>query len=436
MHNFSFIAVILLAVVSLVSTPPALAETLDDAWSVALANSPRLAAAEYQNGASALDLDSTRAQRLPDVSLRSSYIVRNDSPSFRVQNPLPGFDRFPFAQREAAAVEAQVRVPIYTSGRIKNSILGAQANLSASQHEAAATRSDLLLSIGEAYLSVLRAQRELEVAQQDLASLSANEAEVKSLFDQQRVPRNDLLAAQVTTASASQNRLRGQHRLQTARATYNRLLGRPLDAHFQLHELRLPWLPRSMDQLKQIAWQQRPELLQLKASADSRYFEAQRLLAARRPQVSAVGRYEFEENRFQTPQAIASAAVVVDWSLLDGGRKKRAANAELSRSASLGRLLEDLKLQVSLELLSAWNDRQEATARLDVATQTVEHADENLRVSRLRYARGMTVQSEVLDAQSRRTEVARDFFNASYDVALSQLRLRHAAGILESKIRP
>lgn len=431
MRNVSFTVVIMMPVSFLAGSPVA-AETLVEAWSIALANNSKLAATEYQSAASAHDLASTRTERLPDASLRSSYIVRSDSPSFRVPNALPGLDRFAFLQREAAAAEVQVRVPVYTSGRIKNSIASAQATLSASEYDAAATRSDILLAIGEAYLSVLRVRRELEVALQDLTSLSAHETEVKSLFDQQRVPRNDLLAAQVTTAAARQNRLRAQHRLQTVRAAYNRLLGRPLNAMFQLHELRLPWLPQSLDQLEQIAWRQRPELLRLKASADSRYFEAQRLLAARRPQISAVGRYEFEENRFQTPQAITSASIVVDWNLLDGGRRTRSANAELARAASLSRLVEDFKLQVSLDLLSSWNDRQEAAARLDVAAQTVEHADENLRVSRLRYTSGMAVQTEVLDAQSRRTQVARDYFNAAYDLTLSQLRLRHAGGMVDT----
>lgn len=411
-----------------------MAEDLNAAWSCALANSSRLAAAEYQSNASAYDLESARAERLPDISLRGSYDVRSDTRSFRVEDPLLPIDRFPYAQREAAAAEVQVLMPVYTSGRIKSLICRTQAEFSASLYEAAATRADLLSAIGEAYLSVLRAQRELEVAQQDLASLSAHEAEVKCLFDQQRVPRNDLLAAQVTTAAARQNCLRGDHRLLRASATYNRLLGRPLVTPVHLEEFQFLYLPQSLEQLKQLAWQRRPELLALRAAADSRYFESQRLTAERRPQVSVVGRYQFEENRFQTPQGISSAAVVIDWNPLDGGRKARAADAELSRAASLSQSLEDFKSQVALDLFSFWNNRQEASARLEVAAQTVEHADENLRVASLRYVHGMAVQSEVLDAQSRKSQVARDYFNAGYDLVLSQLRLRYTAGMLEDSL--
>ena len=409
-----------------------LAESLEEAWQFARSHNPELAAAGLKHDATYFDLQATRSERLPSASFNSSYTVRSDSPSFRVPAVVPGFDRFAFAQREAAAAQAQIQTPLYTSGRIKNAILGAEANLSSTHHESSATEMDLLLAIGNAYLTVLRTQRECQVAEQNVATLTAHEKEVESLFQQQRVPRNDLLAAQVTTATATQDRLRQQHQHESARAAYNRLLGRVLNTPFQLAELNLPSLPYSFAELEQLAWQRRPELLQLKASADARYFESQRLLATRRPQVSALGRYDFEENRFQTPQAITSAAVVVDWKPFDGGRSKRAAQAEQLRAARLNRLLEDLKSRVSLELLTTWNDRHEATQRREVSLRTLQQADENLRVSQLRYSRGMAVQSEVLDATSRRTQVIRDYHNAAYDVVLAELRLRHAAGILGS----
>jgi len=409
-----------------------LAETLADAWGIALAANAELAASEYEQVAAEWDLQSVRSMRLPGASLRSAYTVRSDTPSFRVDNSiLPGFDRFAFAQREAASAQAEVQTPLYTSGRIKHAIQAAQAKLAITGHQAAVTRMDLLLRIGDAYLSVLRNQHEWEVAEQDVATRTAHEKEVQVLFHESRVPRNDLLAAQVTTATAIQHRLRRQHQRQTAGATYNRLLGRPLGTSFTLVELELPWLNHTLDQLEQIAWQQRPDLMKIQSSINARYFESQRLLATRKPQVRVVGRFQYEENRFQDPQSLATAAVVVDWNPFDGGRSKRAAQAELARGASLNRMLEDLRTQVSLELLTIWNMREEAARRRELAVRTLQQADENLRVSRLRYARGLSVHSEVLDAQSRRTQVKKDYYNANYDMAQAQLHLRHAAGIIE-----
>jgi outer membrane protein TolC len=64
--------------------------------------------------------------------------------------------------------------------------------------------------------------------------------------------------------------------------------------------------------------------------------------------------------------------------------------------------------------------------------QAVEHADENLRVLQLRFTQGLTVSSKVLDAQTLRSQVASDLYDAAYDCCLASIRLRHAAGILGS----
>ncbi|MBN1852437.1 MAG: TolC family protein [Pirellulales bacterium] len=408
-----------------------MAESLSDAWTLAVANNAQLAASKLQEEAAQYDLDATTAERIPSAWLRSSYTLRSDSPSFRILDPIPGVDsfRFPYTQREAAGVAAHVRVPIYTSGRIKHSILGAQSRLAAEQYDAMMARNELMLAVGESYLAVLRAQRELTVADQNLAALSAHEAKVRCFFDQKRVAGNELLAAQVSTASAQQGRLRMLSQLEIARGKYNRLLGRPLETPVQLEEIILPMMQRNLEELKQMARQERPDLLQVRASVDAQMSESRRIQAAGLPQVSALGSYEFEENRYNSPEGIASASVIVDWNFFDRQRKSRVV-AEITRAASLNRLVEDLSTRIELEILTAWNDRHTAIERLKVATQALEHAEESLRIAQVRFMRGMNVSSDVLDAQHQRIQMERDYYNSAYDQTLSELRLRYAAGIL------
>jgi outer membrane protein TolC len=96
----------------------------------------------------------------------------------------------------------------------------------------------------------------------------------------------------------------------------------------------------------------------------------------------------------------------------------------------LSKLVDDLRSRIALEVITEWNSTQEAAARREVAARAFEQAEENLRVSALRYAQGTSVESEVLDAQARRTQAASDYHNAGYDLALAQIRLRYAAGVL------
>jgi outer membrane protein len=249
-------------------------------------------------------------------------------------------------------------------------------------------------------------------------------------FAEGRLTERELLLAQAAkTASDQSVRAADYHRI-TAEAHFNRLLARPLDSPVLLEEVAIPKHSCSFEELQHIATSQRADVSQLESILRSRIYDAERLRRETNPQVAVVGRLGYEENRFQTPQAIGSAAVVLDWNFFDGSRSRALADAELSRAASVGRLIEDLRSQISLELLTAWNDREEAAYRTTATWQSLQQSEEHLRVLTLRHQQGLNVQSDVLDAHAQRTRTAKDYHAARYDLTEAQLRLRHAAGIL------
>jgi outer membrane protein TolC len=407
-------------------------ESLEDAWSVALSANHRLAAAQFDEAAAAEDFGAAAAERLPSLALRSAYTLRNQEPSFIVRDPVAGLGtfEFPYAQRNAAAAGAEARLPLYTGGRISSTIQSAAAREAVAQFETAQARLNLLFSVGEAYIGVLRIQRELEVAEHDLSSLEAHAADVAQLRGQERAAEQDLLAAQVAVAAARQRRMTQQRALEVARGQYNRLLDRPLATPVELAEINLAPLEWSLDQLLAIACEKRPDLQSLMAVSDSHDHASETARAESRPQVTASIGANYEENRFQAPNTLATAAVVVDWKLYNGGKANRKASAEQARAASARRLVDDLKSQVALDLLNASNQVAEAAEQLDVATQNLAHTSENLRVMRLRFGRGMALNAAVLDSEAQWLQAMRDQHNAHFAGALAQLRLRYLAGLL------
>ncbi|RIK72722.1 MAG: hypothetical protein DCC67_18875 [Planctomycetota bacterium] len=407
-------------------------DTLPAAWAEALAHNPEIAAAELDTAATCDELAAAQAGRHPTAALSGGYAVRSEQRSFIFENPLAPGQTFtsPYMQREGASAAASVRLPLYAGGGTRRSIEGAEARVSAARHRASAARMDLMLAVAEAYVAVLRAQRGVEVAEQELACLEAHQREASHRVAQHLAQRGDHLAAQVAVAEAVQSRLRRLHELQVARGAYNRWLGRPLTAAVELAELTIATLPGDAEELQQFALENRAELAELESAAEARRQDAQRLLASVRPQVSLVGRHDFEENRFQTPQGVSAAGVVVDWSVYDGGRSRRAAAAEEHRAMSIAKLAEDLRSRIALEVVTQKYAELEAVARREVALQAMGNADENLRVAHLRFVQGLAVGSEVLDAQSQRTKAANDYYCAQYDAQLAGIRLRHAVGVL------
>ena len=130
-------------------------------------------------------------------------------------------------------------VPIYTGGRIRNTIASNRAQLNASRADEATTALDLKLEVARAYVDVLRANRGVAVAESNVVSLTAQARDVANLVTQGRGIRNDLLAAQVARANAQQRNIQVRNRLSIAWATYNRYLCRSMDTVVPLEELAM-----------------------------------------------------------------------------------------------------------------------------------------------------------------------------------------------------
>ena len=362
------------------------AETLEQAWACALALEPLVEADRFSVAAAEDNLRAAKAERMPDAGLNVGYIVRDNMPALRLDIdglPFPlDVSRLPTNQREALTFGTVVNLPLFTSGRIGSGIDAATSQLNAAKLQVQSTSMDLKIRVAVAYAAVLRAQRNLAVTESRIRSLEAHVHDLSLLLQHQQVSQNDLLAARVQLANARQDELRVIHALDMAQAEYNRLLQRPFESPVQLADLSRPLLTEDLVAVTQRAVALRPVLGKLAAQMRALQEQADAVRAARKPQFDLLGQYLFEENRFRTPEGIASLAVGMHWNAIDGGRGRHEANALMQEAARLGRIRADAESEIRLEVRRAWLDVQEADHRIEIIREALAHAAENLRVAR------------------------------------------------------
>ena len=240
-----------------------------------------------------------------------------------------------FSNDNFVTANARLSLPIYTSGMISRGIDAAGDALDANRFQEAAFVAEVKLSVAESFVTVLRAQRAVDVATTNAASLEGHRRDVDNLNRRGMVPRNDLLAVEVSLADAQQSELKARNALDVARAAYNRRLGRPLDSPVTLDNV-MPSGPsrlsENLETLTVVALEERAELHALDEQASALRHRAEALRARTRPQFAAAIGYTYLENDILTDESFASASVGVTWSPFDGGRSRHAALA-LSRQA-------------------------------------------------------------------------------------------------------
>jgi outer membrane protein len=423
----------LVATAALALSLPAGAETLAEAWALADAQDSGLAAVRSQAEAAEFDAAAARGQRWPSLAVGGSYTRLDSTPAFDFGNSaMPIAAPELFGGNDFWMGAATVTVPLFTSGRISSGIAAAEARGRGAGAQALGAQQVVKLAVAEAYVGVLRARKALAVADSNVKMLESMESDVSAMFERELVPKNDLLAVQVSLADARQGRLRAANAVELAVASYNRRLGEPMSRPVDLDE-NLP-APQGLavdpDELIREAVERRDELKALDEQATTYGQLAKAERARALPQFNLTGAYNYLENTFLNDQEFASVGIGVQWSVFDGGQtRQRASSLDRSRRAT-EQQRADVQSMIALQVRQTWLDVGETRERLVVATGAVEQAEENLRIARERYGAGLGTQTQLLEAESLRVQALRNRDDAGLDAGLAKLRLARAVGAL------
>ncbi len=408
------------------------AESLNDAWAMALQSDGTLAAAHSDRQAAEADHSAALRQRWPVLDLDGTYTQFEHAPNFTFPTPAGQLQAPILAHDGYAMAGADLSVPVWTSGKISGAIGAAAAGARGATAQEVRSTADLKLAVAESYIAVFRARKALEVAESNVASLKAHADDVQVMYDKQAVPRSDLLAAQVALANATQQRLRAANALHLATAAYNRWVGQPLD---RSPELEPPAPPASdgvgtLDQLTAQALEHRPELAAISAQQEGLEQAARSERAKGLPQVVLHAGYNHVDNQILDRENFASVGIGFQWRLFDSGQLQARTSALRSRARAAEQRLDELRSSVSLEVETAFYNREEAVARIHAAAAAVAQAEENVRVARELYGSGLGTNNQVLDAETLRIIALTNRDDAAFDVLVAQYRLQRALGEL------
>lgn len=413
---------------------PARAESLADAWRMALSTDGTLAAVRSTREAADDERRAASRMRFPVLDVTGSYTQMQASPYLDIETPAGRLQSPKIWAHDAYAMgSAEVSVPLWTSGRISGAVGAAAATAHGAGAQESRSVADLKLAVAEAYVAVFRATSGLEVADSSVASLRAHADDVQVMYDKEVVPQSDLLAAKVALSNAMQQRLRAANALRISRAAYNRHVGQPLE---RIPELDRPVAPldRAVDatfvDMAATALAQRPEIAVLAAQSDAYEAAARAERAQGLPQVGLRAGYTHLDNQILDRQDFASVGVAFQWRVFDSGQVSARVAALRGRGRAAARRLDDLRSQIALEVETAALDRDEAAARLRVAGEAVTQAEENLRLARELYGAGLATNTQVLDAESLRVMALTNRDSASYDLVIAAYRIKRALGEL------
>ncbi|MFI4890783.1 MAG: TolC family protein [Steroidobacterales bacterium] len=423
-----------LLILALLSMPcVARAESLVDAWAMALQSDGALAAARSDARAAEADQSAALRQRWPALDLNGTYTQFEHTPNLDIATPAGQLQAPIWRNNGYTIAGADVSVPLWTSGKISGAIGAAAAGARGANAQEVRSTAELKLAVAESYVAVFRFRRALDVAESNVSSLQAHADDVQAMYDKQTVAQSDVLAAQVALANATQQRLRATNGLHLATAAYNRWVGQPLGRAPDLDEPSpAPPAQRSetLEQLVAQAIERRPELTAAGAQQEALEQAARSERALGLPQIMLHAGYNHVDNQILDRENFASVGIGFQWRLFDSGQLQARTNALHSRARAAAQRLADLRSQVTLDVETAFYNREEAAARIHAASAAVAQAEENLRIARELYASGLGTNNQVLDAETLRIVTVTNRDDARFDALIAEYRLQRSTGAL------
>jgi OMF family outer membrane factor len=259
--------------------------------------------------------------------------------------------------------------------------------------------------------------------------------DVRHQLDAGLVPPNDVLTAQAQEARQRMLSIQSRVAREMAEADLARLVG--LDPGARLTPaatLEPPALDARVEALVAEARQQRPERQALGARVAAAELRLRAAGAGRRPTVAVAGGVDYARPNPRIFPRLADwreswdAGVNVSWPIFDGGKaKSEAAEAEAAVRVVQARLAEFDSI-VALEIRQRASELESSRAALEAADVAVQASTEARRVVGERFAAGVAVSTDVVDAQVAILQAQLDRTQAIASARLAEARLNRALG--------
>ncbi len=289
-------------------------------------------------------------------------------------------------------------------------------------------KQQLTFLLKQAWFQLLTDIALAEEATQSLARLKQHRTNAGHLYENGKIWRNDLLQADVRVARGEQTLLVAENTVQRTRTNLNVLLNQNILTEIapEADVVDLTWDMPLADSLV-IAIKQRPDLKQRQIAIDIAKRNKSSAFSTYFPTVTA----QVQENRAADDIGFSDSAKDTQlninfswtlWDTLSNRSRNRSAHHDVQIALKNHMRVKEL---VQQETHLAWLALQEARQNYQVLEKSLQQAEENFRVTGIRYKEQLSTANDVLDAQDLLTSTRNDLLEAkgAFQIARAQLEL-------------
>jgi outer membrane protein TolC len=429
---------LLVATVSLLTAIAALAAeanprvlTLREAVRVALQQNPDLATAQQRLAAARAGLRQADAAFWPQVRVSEGYAA-SDNPvqAFMMTLNQRAFNFGANFNHPETTDNLNTKVlatySLYSGGSDLATRQAVRLGAEARQNSMDAVRNDLVFEVTRSFYTISKARQFMRTAGAAAASMESNLGIASNRFAQGTVLKSDFLDAEVRLSEARENLVRSQHALAISQTIFRNVLGVGEKENVTAAEGAFETTSQTVVEPLDVS--RRPELLAARKAVDATERHVRAAFGGHLPRVNAFASYDLDSgdvNRFADSWV---AGVSVDLDVFDGFLTRGKVAEARANLAAVREELRKTELALQLEAKQAQLNLDEAQTRLATTGQAAAQAEESLQITKERYANGLALLTQLLDAETALTAARQRRAAAEADCQIARAALDRALG--------
>jgi uncharacterized phage protein (TIGR02220 family) len=430
---------------------PALAQqkmslTIEQAVQIGMENSKALRTSQFKVEAADARSSEMNTLRLPSLKFNGMYTRLSDVPPSQIVLPanfiMPGVP--PTDSRATLSptvldnygLKATIQQPLFTGGKISGVANAAEYLSDATQEDYKKDKAEVQYNIKAAYWNLFRANEFKKFVDENVNQIKSHAKDAENLMKQGMLTSNDLMKVQVQLSDALVRQIDATNNVKLVMYVLNNTLGLPLQTEIELvSTIQIAdrtW--EEIDKLVDRAFEKRPDVLGMNARVKAGESGLTSARGGWWPQIYLVGNYNYLRpnsrifptvDQFKDTWDVTLSLSFDIWNWWQTGYQANQAQAQLAQAQEGLSMMKD---GVMLEVTQSYLGVNQFKERKAVSEQGVKQAEENYRITNDKYKKGLTSNSELLDAEVALLQAKLNLTQSLVDYELSMARLSKAIG--------
>jgi len=405
--------------------------SLEESLKIGLENSKILHSSKMKIISADAQLSMANAGGLPSLALGANYTRLSNVAPYTISIPYFGTYTLSPTILDNYTAKLSLQQPLFTGFKISSNSEIAKNNSLAAKQDYSKDEQDVIYNIKNAYWSLFLAGKIKQAVDENVQQMKLHLEDIQNFFKQGLATKNEVLKVEVQLSEAQLAQIDARNSVKLAAVNFDNVINIPLSTDIDVQENISVENEniQDIDQLIDKAMKNRPDLKSLEYKLNASKNGITLAQSGWYPQIVLGGEYDYEKpnsrilplmDRFNGTWAVQIGLTYTLWDWNSTKAQTTQAESQYEQTKDSYGTLKDA---VTLDVTQNYYNLIKAKETVLVTEQTVNQADENYRVTDDRFKQGLTLNSELLDAEVALVQAKTNYAQsiAGFEIAKAQI---------------